>query len=237
MKRYNLKSGNILEVIQDDDAQSPDTWGNADMFLVYDHKQFTVKRKGFPPKYIYDYLDEKTGTILDHDLDLSKLDNFHIFNVAAHIHSGIHLQLNNSSFPFQRGWDTSTTGFVIVKKEDIVEGKKPTIITEAEALQYAEGLIKTWNQYLSGDIYGFRIIKKTNEVERLSSLMLDQFKKTRHLDRAGLKFCKIMMIDILSKNLVEQETEEEIGHCWGFYGEDPKENGMLDNINDELLEE
>ena len=48
MKRYNLKSGNILEVIQDDDAESPDIWGNTDMFLVYDHNQFSVKRKGLP---------------------------------------------------------------------------------------------------------------------------------------------------------------------------------------------
>ena len=230
MKRYNLKSGNILEVIQDSDPQSPDSWGNTDMFLVYDHRQFSVERKGFPPKYIYDYLDEKTGTILDHDLDLSKLDNFHIFNVAAHIHSGVHLQLNNSSFPFQRGWDTSTTGFVIVKKEDIVEGKKPTFITEAEALKYAEGLIETWNQYLSGDVYGFRILKPITDYtiteKDLNSLKVGFDGEDKE---ATINYLEFINTSILSISHIE------LNSCWGFYGEDIKENGILDHINDEVI--
>ena len=25
--------------------------------------------------------------------------------------------------------------------------------------------------------------------------------------------------------------------CWGFYTSDPRKNGMLDNINDEIIEE
>jgi hypothetical protein len=33
------------------------------------------------------------------------------------------------------------------------------------------------------------------------------------------------------------DDEEEVDSCWGFYGDDPKKNGMMDHIKDEIIEE
>lgn len=49
MKEYNLKSGNILRVHRDEHAESTDNDEDTLLFLVYDHRQFSVKREGFKP--------------------------------------------------------------------------------------------------------------------------------------------------------------------------------------------
>jgi hypothetical protein len=214
MKDYKLKSGNILRVLPDPNPESPDTWENEDVFLVYDHRQFTVKREGFEPRNIFNALtleypnepirenfedDEGYQCAMDEyhaDFDdcndiKSKYVHYFIFPVDAYIHSGVHLSLANTEKYPDRRWDVSTTGYILVKKEMInLEGENNFQVGESEAKEYAENLIQTWNQYLSGEIYGYQILKTENK---------------------------------------------EIDSCWGFFGDDPNENGILYHINDEIL--
>ncbi len=79
-----------------------------------------------------------------------------IFPVAAYIHSGIALSLGSGrNFPDYQ-WDVSHVGAVLIAKEEWPE--------EAKAREYAAGLIETWNQYLSGDVYG--ITRETYDKDR-----------------------------------------------------------------------
>ena len=139
-KDYKLKSGNILRVIQDENAESPDMWENEDIFLVYDHQQFTVKREGFKPKDIFNALTleypkepisddyETEEEYIDardeyhaHTDDVNSIKaeflDYFIFPVAAHIHSGISLSLTDNLK--RGGWDTSVLGFALVKKSEV----------------------------------------------------------------------------------------------------------------------
>ncbi len=240
--QYNLKSGNILKVIQDDSAESPDAWGNTDVFLVYDHRQFDVKREGFKPEDIFHHLQAKNA--LEEFLKRTKeslncseesyealleevQDNFNyytdyskdyfIFPVYAYIHSGVALSLGNSGYPFNCRWDVSSTGFLLVNKTDInfnysrensdlYAGKTDEEISYI----YGEGLIETWNQYLSGDVYGFNVIERK-------------------------AFKKVYADGSESEDDDEDFEENVIDSCWGFYGSDPKTNGMIDHIDDEIL--
>jgi len=209
--KYELNNNHIIKITQDHFAESPNTNGNTDIFLVYEHSSLQVTRKGFPPKYIYDYLDEKTGTILDHDLDLSKLDNFYIFTVYAYIHSGVRLMLDNPHSNF----DVSSTGYVIVNKKELdfdlqrQSNEKCKDLTDEEiAKYYAEGLIETWNTYLSGEVYGYTLFEK-------------------------LEYKKVYK----EKSVIDDNPYfelEEIDSCSGFYGKNINTNGMLDNIDIEL---
>jgi hypothetical protein len=157
MYRYPLNKENyFLDIKQDDNAESPDSWGNTDMFLVYDHKQCTIERDGFAPRNIYEYLEQckNSDTI---DLRNDDFDKYWIFTVYAYIHSGVSLSLSRGTDRF----DTSSTGFILIEKEigGWSIGSKPYIVTEPEATKYAEGLIETWNQYLSGEVYSFTVVE------------------------------------------------------------------------------
>lgn len=235
---HKLKSGNILKVIQDSNSESPDTWGDQDIFLVYNHRDFTIKRNGFEPRDIYDHLkviepnkkdfnDKDDYQLAYNDYAESiNLDynNYYIFLVYAYIHSGVSLSLDNATkYP----WDVSSNGYVLVKKSMIEEG----LITpnenhkEHKAKEYAEGLIKIWNQYLSGDVWGFQILKLVKTYTITEEELLQAY---------GQKL--LIKLNELKQISTENIEYEEIDSCYGFYGSDIKINGILDHINDEIIE-
>jgi hypothetical protein len=242
MKDYKLKSGNILRVIQDENAESPDTWDNEDMFLVYDHRQFAVSREGFDPNDIYNYLEikSKINSPIRLDESVDELEDdlkqyfdydsaYYIFPVDAYIHSDIHLSLANTKDYPDRKWDVSTTGYILVKKDQILPEYNMGVAETAlhwRAKEMAEGLIETWNQYLSGDVYGFQVLKpvKTYTITE---------EELNYVCNRKLEI-KLSELSNISKENIEYE---EINSCWGFYGDDPKTNGMLDHIDDEIIEE
>lgn len=129
-----------IEVKHDEYADSPDEWGNDDAFLVYDHRQFSVDRKGFEPRDIFEFSQENKKSNL--------YDGYWFFGVDAYIHSGVALSLaNETNFPDRR-WDVSTTGYVLVKRQ------KGWTWTRDKARKVARAIVEEWNMYLSGDIYG-----------------------------------------------------------------------------------
>ena len=137
------KEGFKLEIFQDEDSQSPDEWGNTDAFLVYDHRQFSVERKGYDPEEIFQSFQTK-----------NTYEGYHVFPLFAYIHSGVSLSLGRSEYPFNDRWDTSYRGFVLVKKQKGWSFRRDT------ARKVAEGIVSEWNMYLSGDVYGYQITDK-----------------------------------------------------------------------------
>lgn len=128
-----------IEIWQDEMAESPDTWENADVFLVYQHRHFTVERKGFYPRDIFDHTNESGRNFFN---------GYHVFQVNAYIHGEVTLSLGKQ-YPFDCKWDVSTTGFALVKRQ------KGWSWTREKARKIAEELLKEWNQYFSGDVYGY----------------------------------------------------------------------------------
>lgn len=140
--------GYAVQVFGDDTGESPDAWGDKNLFLVGFHRDFSVERAGFGKAEacaIYpdaDYYDKETAARI--------LKQYHVFGLEAYIHGGVALALvGEGNFP-DRGWDVSSVGAVFVAK---TEAK-----SRAAARKHAEGLIKTWNLYLEGSVYGYRAI-------------------------------------------------------------------------------
>jgi len=131
-----------IEIKQDEMAESPNEW-ESDNFLVYDHRDFYVEKKGFNPRDIFDYFEE-------HAFKKVLYQGHFVFMVYAYIHSGVALSLGRNGYPFNDRWDVSSTGNILIKRQK-------GVWTEAKARKIAEGLIETWNQYLSGDVYGYNI--------------------------------------------------------------------------------
>ena len=131
--------GREIEVFYDFDVESPDAWGNDDVFLVYDHRQFYVQRDGFDPDNIFNNMEE----------GFKLFDGYWVFPLYAYIHSGVSLSLGRNKYPFTCGFDTSFKGFVLVKRQAKWSYK------ENQAYKIAESLVETWNIYLSGEVYGY----------------------------------------------------------------------------------
>jgi hypothetical protein len=205
---YKIKDKNeILKIYQDDDAESPNDWGNEEVFLVYEHRQFQVNREGFEPKDIHNH---QYANIDGEDYE-PKYNNYYIFTVYAYIHSGVSLSLGHNG----DRWDTSSTGFILVKKDcefydnNIQEGKEIQPKEEI-AKVYAQNLIKNWNTYLEGNVYGFKLL--TNRPYKKE--YQDNFTTSEEIFY----------------------DEDEIDSCWGFYEDDSNYESILDHLGLKLEE-
>lgn len=134
--------GYEIEVCYDTEPQSPSEWENTDAFLVYDHRDFTVKVKGFDGQEVFDAMQAKKPLF----------EGYFYFPVYAYIHSGVSLSLGGRDFlaPGEHlNWDVSFKGFAMVKRQKGWSWKRD------KAYTIAESIVKEWNQYLSGDVYGY----------------------------------------------------------------------------------
>jgi hypothetical protein len=158
MERVNLKRGYYAEIEEDPDPQSPDDWGNTDMFLIYDHRDFTVEREGFDAQAVFEHWHECKEAMFV-ALDAELFDGYYVLPVFAYIHSGVALSLSKSGYPFDCPWDVSFKGFALVQKNEHV-------LTMEKAREMARMLVDEWNVYLSGNVYGYTLFdKKGKEVD------------------------------------------------------------------------
>lgn len=138
MKNEITYKGHTIKIIQDENAESPQSWGDGNLFLVANHRQFYVAEPGAKR------VPEDPQELVE------RYGKTHwIFPLEAYIHSGVRLAFGHEgNFPDRR-WDVSQLGFVFVAKSEWRLSRK--------AREAAATLIKTWNDYLSGDVWGYQI--------------------------------------------------------------------------------
>jgi hypothetical protein len=194
----------FVKIMQDEDADSPDSWGNDDLFVIYNHRQFTIKRDGFDCQEVFEFWHENNKNKLI-SVDAELYNGYLPLPLYAYIHSGVALSLGKSGYPFSDPWDTSFKGFVM--------GRLADFNSHEHLFTAAQSLVKEWNTYLSGDVYGFQ-------------LYTIPAKKAKKLELLG---------DI-DEDLLEEHGEEQ-DSCWGFYGSDFRENGMLEHFPAKIQEQ
>jgi len=128
----------LIKILPDNNPMEPEN-DEEFGFIVYDHRQFYVEKKGFEPREIFEHLQSGRKTY----------NGYWVFVLYAYIHSGVALSVGGHDFPDAR-WDVSTTGFVMVKRE------KGTY-REKDAMKRAKLVVKVWNEYLGGCACGYEI--------------------------------------------------------------------------------
>lgn len=129
--------GLTIKIYPDTDAQSPDDWGNEDLFLITtNNRYFVVERKGFT---------------LDGCRDGEYKKDYHCLPLIAYIHGGVALSLGRGG-QFSCPWDSGQIGYVLVKKRQGFRNIRKA----------AESLVSEWNDYLSGNVYGF-VVERDGE--------------------------------------------------------------------------
>jgi len=140
-----------IKIIPDSDNGGPDEWQDEGMFLVHYHTNFQVERNDIVTK-------EELGQLFHDEVKtIDVMKEYHIFFTKAYIHSGVSLALIESGkvYPDEQ-WDVSRCGAVLVSKKETRLRKS--------AYKLASGLIETWNDYLSGNIYGYVTENKNGDI-------------------------------------------------------------------------
>lgn len=158
--------GHTIKIEQDDiggDYNDPRSWDNIGKMICF-HSRY-----GLGDKHDYKNMEEFYSDItgLDEgDYDeyeeyqtgvgekMDEMDQKDIFMLDLYLYD--HSGLTISTAPFSCPWDSGQIGFIYVTKEKLKEeGLEDK--TKEEIYDYLRSEVKTYDNYLRGDIYGFTI--------------------------------------------------------------------------------
>src|SRR5260221_9334851 len=132
--------GFTVNIYQDTDAASPE----------YDDGLFIVTTKNREFQVLYEKQDAHE---LMRDREFCK--KYWIFPLYAYIHSGVALSICRGG-QFADLWDSGQIGFVFAAKSEW-RYQFRNLKKCWSAYKSAESRVEEWNQYLSGQVYGFQI--------------------------------------------------------------------------------
>jgi len=191
-KTYKLKNGNFLRVEQEEQPQDPREWDNLGKMICF-HNRYDLGDTTQLKKDDFDSWDDlKTVLTSDYEAVI-------VLPIILYDHSGISVSTTRE-YPFNCRWDSGQVGWIYTTNEAIKEVYDVTEVTPELLKEVTDSLVdevKTYSQYLEGDIYCF------TEYE--------------------LKVCDLGC-----------EHEITVGCVGGFYGYDPKKNGMLEHLSSEI---
>jgi hypothetical protein len=171
----SIKGGNMdtieykgynIEILPDENPDDPRTWDNLGTMLCF-HRRYTLGDKtdlssdnfnGW--NEIYNYLVKEKHAVV-------------ILPLYLYDHGGICMKVGSFSGLLPQGhaeFDSGQVGFIYVTKEKIQEAfiPKAKIMTKAikeKAEKVLRAEVEIYNQYISGDVYGFRITKNDQEFD------------------------------------------------------------------------
>jgi hypothetical protein len=131
-----------LEVVQDTDPESPRTWDNLGTMVCF-HKRYDLGDKTDYRTEDYDSWEELKEGIIKNEGEVV------ILPLYLYDHSGI--TISTSSFDCR--WDSGQVGFIFVSKYKI----KKEGIDETKVEEYLKGEVETYDQYLTGDVWGYNV--------------------------------------------------------------------------------
>jgi hypothetical protein len=153
IETINLKDGNVLEIFQDSYPESPREWDNLGVVIIF-HKRYDFGDTDTPISADdYSNWDEMEEGIKE------QLKPLVLLPVYMYEHSGI--TINTTGFTCR--WDSGQVGFIYTTNEKIDEAG--CYIKESETWDdyierirsYLQGEIKTLDNYITGNVYGFTI--------------------------------------------------------------------------------
>ena len=154
-----------IKIFYDEVPQRPDEWGREDLFLVAFHRDCEIEREGYDqelcrsianPAQFPDYVEEAQ--------EIEK--EYFVFGLEAYIHSGVVLALSYEGNFCDRRWDVSQLGLVFVSKKLVPRYNHYISANErGKAKKIARSLVNEWNDYLSGNIYGFQAVDPVRDVD------------------------------------------------------------------------
>lgn len=187
-----------IEVVYDYCAESPRKWEPVcHIMSVKGNWDIADKGLSFSKEDAFNKLEE-----LEKDSDII------IKPIYMYDHSGQTIQL----IPFGDRWDSGVCGYIYANKDEIIRkiGNATEENWKERARKIMEGEIEIYDQYIRGEVYGFRVYKEYTEQHK--NMRTGEMWYTTEL--------------------------EEIDSCCGFYGTEFDKNGLLEyalgNLPDDI---
>jgi hypothetical protein len=139
----------LIEIFPDTDPESPRNWCNLGTMVCF-HNRYNLG-----DEHDYDHNDYEGWGEMERAIRRNE-DVAVILPLFLYDHSGITMNTTG----FSCGWDSGQVGFIYVSKAKVREEYSVKRITKAvrERMEkYLEGEVETYDQYLTGDVYGYKI--------------------------------------------------------------------------------
>lgn len=151
----NEIKGYTVTIEQDTDAESPREWDNLGTMVCW-HPRYDLGDEQISRHTAQEYYDatlvpiEKAGGI--------------VLPLYLYDHSGLRMNVHGFHCP----WDSGQVGFIYVTAERIRKEysvQRISAQTRAKARSVLIAEVETYDQYLSGDVYGYTIDKDDEHVD------------------------------------------------------------------------
>lgn len=187
-----------LDIYFDDSAESPRKWDNLGTMACF-HRSHALGDENHGLKTDDFSSWDEMGEWIER-----KMDGAVVLPLYLYDHSGLRIKVGSFQGLLAQGhaeFDSGQIGFIFVTHERIKQeyGSLDTAEAIERATKVLRGEVETYDQHLSGDVYGFELVGPNCE----------------HCNGEG----------------------EHLDSCWGFYGSDPIENGMVDHLDEKYRKE
>lgn len=153
-KYMTKKIGNyLIEIKQDINPESPRKWDNLGTMICF-HRNYNLGDKHDIKYQDYSGWEEQLKVISKNE------DVCVILPLYLYDHSGI--TMNTTGFSCR--WDSGQVGWIFISKEKVRKEysvKRISNKLKERITQYLINEVKTYDQYLTGDVYGYKISKIT----------------------------------------------------------------------------
>jgi hypothetical protein len=161
--------GYKILILPDEDPMSPSEWMDEIGSLVCWHRRYSIgDQHGFenPKIFLMEMIAEWAGDVEIESFDIEELvakfeEHAVLVPVYMYDHSGVRL----STSPFGCPWDSGQVGWAYMPEVEAREVGWAGDDWRERAAEALEERVKLWDCYLSGEVYGYQIIRDDAEKE------------------------------------------------------------------------
>ncbi len=158
----NLSNMTTIKIVQDSNRESPREWDNLGT-MACKHSRYTLGEEKIdePIEWLEGMLrlqhkGEYSNERLQ-ELEARFYKEYIALPLFLYDHSGITM----ATTPFSCSWDSGKVGYIYITKKKALEeygGKVVTAKLRERIEGYLKGEVEIFDQYLTGDVYGFQVL-------------------------------------------------------------------------------
>jgi hypothetical protein len=141
-----------VKVLLDENPESPREWDNFGVMICW-HNRYNLGDDNGKGNCQRQFPEPEDFTEFEKENKLIKLP------LRLYEHSGISMSTSNS-YPYNDIWDSGQVGWIFITYENIKKKfncKRITKTIKEKVINNLIGEVKTYDAYLTGQVYGFRV--------------------------------------------------------------------------------